>query len=297
MADNEILIAGMDKIENPFSRFVNEYGFSIVHLPYNAPARDLPKCKAAIICTFNISHDLAWRVKEEYKKRDAPFIEAKQGSSSIADSFDKLIVQPIREKIEPLDVKERFLYLILYFNKIGSKVHSTTFASIVKHYTKFSEQYASVIFGQLRDAGILEKLTGTGSQGMYKVLGLSKSERSKLVTKIGESLPESWLSELIVFKEEVKRTETVVEQVKIPEVQPITKTQADELAEVKQQIKDLSQQVGAAVGQMRNQIDRLSRSFNPNDRQRMNEEVVERLNNLSMSEFLKVHAAIMMLTK
>lgn len=292
---NEILVAGMHMPDNQFTRFVNGYGFQVIHRPDSEANREVPIVHGALICTSQISHSLRNKVIDTYKSRGLPWLETRSDSTSaIKEQFEKLMIDPIKKDIEPLDIKDRIIYLILFFNKVNSKIHSTSWSQVMLHYTHFSGAYASVIIAKLAEMGILEKLTGTGSQGMWRVKGLTRSQRDQLITKLGRSVPESWLINEPVVKEAPKPEPLPEKQL----VEEQTKGFSHDFEkEMRDSMQAFHQKIGTQISQMQSQINRLSHSFNPTSRKDMNNQLIERLDELSLDEYLKVHAAIIMLTK
>lgn len=295
---NEILVAGYETADNPIMKMVVEYGFKAVHLPYNAPSQNLPNCRAAIVVTTNISHELMNRVKKEYTDRNRPVIYAKQGGSSIRDEFEQLLVSPIKQLIEPLNKKYQTLFLMTMFNKVGSKVYTGDIEDLAAIYgVEIATGYISVMFADWQDDGTLTKLTGLGSKGRYIFNGMSDIDAVTVQKKCNFNVPPTWKHKQVI-KEPIMENQPVLqegEKPKVPSIAPMVSADFEKRIEemFAQHVAKTQHQIQTLIRAM----DTVTHSFNPNTRESMLRDINEKLEKMSASELLRIKSMFDIWTK
>jgi hypothetical protein len=282
---NEILVAGMDVAENPFTKMVLEYGFKPVHVPRES-IQNLPNCRAAIVITTNCSHALMERVKKEYIARNRPVIYAKHGSSAIKDEFEKLIVDPVKNLIDPLNKKYQVLFLIAYFYPVGTRIYTGDVSELVSKYgVELAQNYISVIFSDLFDDGTLEKMVGTGSKGRYIFKGVTEIDSITLNKKTLFNIPPAWKQGTKVLVEPVPQAVPVAEEVK--KDLPAAQVSADFEKRIEERFEQFTNIITTKLITITKSVDVMQHSFNPNTRESMIREITDRLDKMSASDLLK----------
>jgi hypothetical protein len=144
------VIAGMDTVDNPFSRFVSKYWFKPIHIP--SYQENLPKADCAILVTTNIGHDLMHKVKES----NYPHVFfGQQGSASIATDFYRTMLEPIEEKIKEKSQSDAYRYLLCEFFDKNDVVDvgkwDAMYQTLMKKETRL--KFAGKLLYQMRQQG------------------------------------------------------------------------------------------------------------------------------------------------
>ena len=271
---NEILVAGMDRTDNPLVKVVTEYGFGAVHLSVT-PNTPLPKAKAAIVALSHCSHDLMNRVKKEYNEGGRPIFYASGGFSGVKADFEEKMIRPIRDVIKNVSKEPALLFLLGHLYKKGETFTNSRLHEIISHYMELSPPYMSNILRKLEAAGGVKHV----QKGKYVFLGIPK----RVADDMGMIVPSDWV------KDEAPKVEAPVAPptpVEPPKPVPAVSTEFEQRIEEK--INTFMGGVTQKMAMLARQVDIISHSFNPKNRETMIREIVEDLNKMPADELLKI---------
>ncbi len=309
---NTMLVAGMHTADNQFTRFVNGYGFQAIHRPDSEQNKTVPIVHGALICTSQISHSLRDKVINSYKTAGCPWYETRGDSTAaIREDFLRLFVAPIKKDIEKLDARDKFIYLLMYFHKINAKVHSVTTIKMIVNYADVSESYGSLVFAKLNAMGIIEKLVGTGTQGKWRIKGLSSQQHQLLSERLKRKLPENWVREEEVIEpvdsvEEVDKVEEIISATssapEVVEMHPpetkeeivssnIEKNLSDLIYElmdgVEKNLVKVQKEQNDKMALLTETVVKLANSINSVSRETVSKDINDKLNRLSTEDLIK----------
>lgn len=283
MAHNEILVAGMHMANNQFTRFVSEYGYRVIHRPDAESDRQVPFTAGAVICTGQISHEFRHKVVDFYKEHNLPFLETRSDSTvEIKERFEKFFVEPIQKTIEHMNLEDQLLYVLLFFNKLGTKIHSTNSVEKSQIYIpRITKQSSPAAFVKFHKRGIIEAVEGTGSKGLWRLVGLNQEEFDLLQQRAKTLLPKEWLKE--------ERQEFPVEQ---PQEKPIEETQKQYMTELEtrlaKEMQDFKGTVGVQISTLVKAVERMALSVNKDSKEALLLEINSELNAMPVHELLKI---------
>ena len=111
-----VLIAGMDTQDNPFTRLALTCDIDPIHIA-SASTKEIPLADAAIICTSNVSHLLQSQVKDKFKDKKIFF--PKHGASSIKQEFEDFYLNSYKSILTTLTAKQVVMYCVARTTKIN----------------------------------------------------------------------------------------------------------------------------------------------------------------------------------
>ena len=289
---NEILVAGMHTSDNQFTRFVLSYGFKVIHRPDAESNREVPITSGALICTSQISHPFRNRIIEAYKNQNLPWLETRSDSTSeIKEKFEQAFIAPVREKLSKFSsMEEQVTFFILYFNSIGAKIKSTEITEKMRKYVPtLTDAYANAVYSKLGAKGVLEKVNGSGSRGMWRVRGLLEAHYLSLSSKFGSMLPVSWKSEGKPEKTmEIMSNEEIAQQ-HVP--QPTQVDVKKELEEFKEEqtkaFHNFAGSISVQVQSLVRTVEKMSLTVNRDSKEAMIQDITNKLSTMSVQELLK----------
>jgi len=295
MSSNEILVAGMHMPDNQFTRFVLSYGFKVTHRPDSESNREIPVTGGALICTSQISHPFRNRVIEAYKMRNLPWLETRSDSTSeIKEKFEQTFVKPVAEKLGKFSsMEEQLIFFIMYFNNIGAKIRSSDITEKMRKYIPtLTDAYANAVYSKLGAKGILEKMNGSGSRGMWKVRGIPEKQYLGLSAKYGAMLPTSWKSEEkptinidLMTNEEIARQQ--LPQPPQPQIEEVRKELEEFKAEQTKAFNNFTGSISVQVQSMVRAVERMSLTVNRDSKEAMIQDITNKLSTMSVQEILK----------
>lgn len=293
---NTILVAGFDREDNTIVRMVLDYGFHATHMAVDSGSVSIPKCKAAIICTFNISHPFSNRVRKEYDDLRRPILYAKGGASSIRDEFEKQFIEPTKVTLSKLPKKYQVVFLLAFLYHIDEGFKTHEFLKIIKMYgAEITEGYLSVMMAELIKDKTVTRETG---RGKYTFRGVGEQDAEVLHKKSSCIIPPHWKQKPLKTPEPELLTVKEIPQIPTPEVEPPRPIVS---AEFEQRIEGMFQKelgrMWSRIDTLTRQVDTISHAFNPDTREIMIRDITEKLNRMSASKLLKVKSMFDLLDK
>ncbi len=120
----KILLAGMNRPSNQFTRFLESRGCQVVHISGD-PGGSIPtECDAVIITKSQISHEKFWKTKDLYKDLDKPVFITDFSVSPIKDRLEQFIAKFKSDKTKNMPT-------YMKTNELADKIIETDWADNV----------------------------------------------------------------------------------------------------------------------------------------------------------------------
>lgn len=185
----KVLIVGIERTENQFTRAMRDYGIVFEHLDGDGAQTKWPEADAAIICTSHAGHKAFWSLKEEYRAREKKVFFPRQGFTEIKVDFEHHFFKFIRDT-EALQISHNakiHLYLCFFARKIGAKFTRTGFADWCDKVVKDGVSVADMnnFLTEARKRGLVQM----EKRGYYSFLGFNKALIDQFSRRIAPGVP------------------------------------------------------------------------------------------------------------